>query len=230
MARCVFCGMDFCEDIQDDVIRHQKNHQRKVLAEEKFGHIAPYRERENLKDVAMIKGTDLYNIGGERITYYAHWCRSVEACNYDLKHPNLSEYIMLRKTNSDLLRGSYVNMKRYKEETLIKPCLICTKSGRVVIQIDETTNKYNLIYSTMYVEKGTRFEIVQDENNEYNDGLKVYEVKYKTKYSDTEILYTNPAKLTKSLYKGCFEAINASTNEIEHISLENFAEFVKIEN
>lgn len=128
-TNCYYCGMSYCSDTPEDVRAHQKLHERKQLAERVFGFIAPYSIREYIKNYAWnadTLGTDSGMIvkekplqGGEDLIYYAQWCRSLEACNYDLKHPTLQEYILIRKTpNSPFINmngGSYINMKLYKE-------------------------------------------------------------------------------------------------------------------
>ena len=46
---------------------------------------------KKIKDNIFERGTDRYLTGGRRQQYYAWWCRSIEACNFDLKHPSLQE-------------------------------------------------------------------------------------------------------------------------------------------
>lgn len=118
---CRYCGKTFFDDPQD-VEKHQKNHERRILAERVFGHIANYNERQFLKDEAHKNNNGSYNqdvteiLGGQELIYYIEWSRSVEGCGYDLKHPTLQEYILFRKTSDCIfLNGTYVNMKIYKE-------------------------------------------------------------------------------------------------------------------
>lgn len=161
---CNYCGMSYTDDPLD-YKAHQKNHQRKQLAERVFGHIAPYSEREYLKrdnhyadeHKCTTEYKDDYN---DELTLYAWWSRSVEACNYDLKHPNLYEYIRLYRSNSPLIRGSYVNMKLYKA-SLEKPdntrYMVCTKPGQLVILNDFKSNED--IEEIIEVKEGDRFKI-----------------------------------------------------------------------
>ena len=109
---CKFCGIQFT-NCKEDLEGHLKIHKRKQLAEKVFGHIANYREREFLKQDYAYTGNGVCD---STVVMYAHWCRSVEGCNYDLMHPTLQEYAMhYKKNDCDWLGDStYVNMQKYK--------------------------------------------------------------------------------------------------------------------
>lgn len=165
LERCRYCGMGFVNNNEQDVKDHKKCHERKILAERVFGHIATYEEREYLKDKVHKnnKGeyVEEYCLGGKELLYYAHWSRSIEACGYDLKHPSLQEYTLMRNLNSDLLNGSYVNMKKYKQylhEEKIKNKqfkeVICIKSG---VLVDIKNNVYN-------IDKNNVYAVISDNN------------------------------------------------------------------
>lgn len=189
IKNCYYCGMSYCNNIPEDVERHQKIHQRKQLAERVFGFIAPRSIREHIKDYAW-NGNDNEFVhrdeplpGGEELIYYAHWCRSIEACNFDLKHPTLQEYIIIRKNKfNELLNipgGSYINMKKYKEY-LNKPftmnkthgTVMCISSGYLIDYetgekhyIDENWDRqYDMI---KYGENSNKIFITEPNGNRY---------------------------------------------------------------
>lgn len=145
LNHCKFCGMSYC-DTPDDVKKHQKIHERKVLAERKFGHIATYSERERLKTESYdSNGNDIKSGFDNRV--YAYWSRSVEGCNYDLMHPDFREYKAFYLSNMPFMNGSYINMKRYKgflnnTQQLNRTFdeFVCIKSGLVVARHCEVSD------------------------------------------------------------------------------------------
>lgn len=110
---CKFCGLQFT-NYREDLEKHLKIHKRKQLAEKVFGHIANYHEREFLKQDYAYKRNGICD---KSVIIYAHWCRSIEGCNYDLMHPTLQEYSNhYGKDDCDWLEDStYVNMQKYKK-------------------------------------------------------------------------------------------------------------------
>lgn len=121
---CRYCGKFFKENDLQDVEKHQKNHERKKLAEKTFGHIANYNERQFLKSEIYKKdfeneeeGLNLNEkLGSLELLTYINWSRSLEGCGYDLKHPTLQEYTIYQNLEDCIfLNGTYINMKIYKK-------------------------------------------------------------------------------------------------------------------
>ena len=216
LDRCVYCGKGYCKDIPEDVMEHQKFHTRKELAEKVFGHIATYAEREQIKDNIFERGTDRYLTGGRRQQYYAWWCRSIEACNFDVKHPSLQEYIDLSESKSPLMNGSYVNMKKYKQNNNLENNLECIKPG-VIYALPEIETK-DTKFISIYIPLGSRLKIIDEDNSKDVNAI------YVKVFKDDEsfIGYTNIKIIENKSF------IIRSQKMLEHEEKYDLAEFIRL--
>lgn len=119
ISTCPYCGLTYADNAAQDIVDHKKLHERKMLAEKVFGHIATSMERDAILGMVSkkCKGSEGYIFYKNYLEEYFHWSRSIEGNNFDLLHPSLQEYSQyyLKRDIDWLPYGkSYVNMKIYK--------------------------------------------------------------------------------------------------------------------
>lgn len=111
---CLYCNMEY---YSNEKAKHRKYHNKKEIAESKFGHIAMQPEREYIKNFVASNKNNA--IGGETLVAYAHWSRSIEKNDYDINHPLFQEYCeFYKKKDTSWLKLNFteVDMKQYMKE------------------------------------------------------------------------------------------------------------------
>lgn len=121
---CIYCNTIYDPSIEEDEEEHRKRHERKILAERIYGHIATEKERSMIRSYVSKEKNVYENTMGcmdidksyEELLIYCYWSRSIEGCNFDLMHPSLKEYTIYYKNGASFmpLGKTYINMKEYK--------------------------------------------------------------------------------------------------------------------
>lgn len=114
LRKCIYCGYSY---FSNESAMHTKYHRKKIIAEEKFGHIATYNERELIKNYAYGQKDNIWCDCVDELIIYTYWCRSIEKSGFDINHPTFEEYYNnFDKPNIKWLEKgkSQVNMKLYK--------------------------------------------------------------------------------------------------------------------
>lgn len=126
IIQCKDCGFTYNSSVPNDIRQHEKRHKTWELAVQKFGFCWSYLFREREKADArnkILSGnlSDEEYIEAQTTVFKALFSRSLEGCDYDLRHVSFKDYVAM-----------LLNQKQWKNE--IPPHIYMKLSSRFGIK------------------------------------------------------------------------------------------------